>query len=172
MSDINPRTGEPYRASKAARKKMHWSPEKRAKFNATLEAKGLHVLPGGSNTPEARKAQRERAKAKKGSKPKAAKKPSKWTPEFKREYNRAYHKKKAAERAQARQQGAAQEFPLDAIPERPTRAAVRKPKAVNNDLLNGHAKALADKVYAEYDVTLDRMTLVMGKLRLALRVKA
>lgn len=59
MSDINPKTGEPYKVSRKTRKAMKWSPAKRAKFEATLRAKGLIV--GGDKKTHAR---RYRAKKK------------------------------------------------------------------------------------------------------------
>ena len=121
-----------------------WTKERTAKFKATMAAKraaGWNPMPKGSK------------KAK------------------------ALGKKSAASRRAALINGTVEEFPLDAIPDRPARGPYRKkgkvvkvPTVLFNGLHNGGGK-LADKVFAEYDLTLDQMTLVLGRLRLPLRIK-
>jgi len=137
-----------------------WTPERTAKFKATMAAKRAA---GWNPAPAMAKTKRATKKAKL-----AAEQPELGID---------------AQALQAHQAGAA-EFALDAIPERAPRkqyktkarakakrALVLQQRALNGGGKGAHFTPLTPRVYAEYDLTADTMLLVLGKLRLPLLVK-
>jgi hypothetical protein len=116
------------------------------------------------------------AKRKAAAKPKGTPKKKrdwrKWTPERAAKFKATmaakraagWQKQQPAKLKTKKHNGAAIEFPLDAIPER----AARKAPAVR---IKSGNNIIDPRVFAEYDLKSDTMMLVLGSLRLPLRVK-
>jgi hypothetical protein len=88
---------------------------------------------------------------------------------------RGIYDRKAA-KAKAKREGetpadGAQDIPLDAIPDRPTKRGKRGKRRQRAVPVPARAAAQPPGVFAEYDTRSDTMYLAMGRLRLPLRVK-